>query len=152
MPGLVTDRARSGIMARVKQRGTSEEKAVAELCRQLGLTYRLNVRSLPGSPDLASKKNRWAIFVNGCFWHRHDGCAKATLPKRNADFWREKLDANRRRDARNIAELQRSGFTVLTIWGCEFADPARVRQQLQALPKRADRIGLSQFSQMPRPQ
>jgi len=79
-------------MQRVRQRGTPAEKTVARACRELGLRYRLNVKSLPGSPDLANKAQGWAIFVHGCFWHRHRHCAKTTTPKRNARFWREKFE------------------------------------------------------------
>ena len=133
MPDQVTDSARSALMRRVRQRGTPGEVRVAAVCREIGLTYRLNVRSLPGSPDLASKTYRWAIFVNGCFWHRHEGCHKATMPKRNAGFWQHKFDANCRRDAIKSEALGRLGFTVLTIWECETVDAALIRRQLRRL-------------------
>lgn len=133
MPDLVTDIARSALMRRVRQRGTPGEVRVAATCREIGLTYRLNVRSLPGSPDLASKTYRWAIFVHGCFWHRHAGCRKATMPKRNAAFWQDKFDANCRRDDMKSEALRRLGFTVLTIWECETVDSALIRHRLRRL-------------------
>jgi DNA mismatch endonuclease (patch repair protein) len=123
-------------MQRVRQRGTPAERIVAGVCRELGLRYRLNVRSLAGSPYLANKARRWAIFVHGCFWHQHQGCPKATMPKRNAAFWREKFEANRRRDAAKIEALRSAGFSVAVVWECETADLERLRRRLQIWPKR----------------
>lgn len=82
------DPATSARMARVKQKGTKIETMVAIVLRELGLHYRKNVRQLPGSPDFANRTRGWAIFVNGCFWHHHTGCRKATTPKTNTDFWK----------------------------------------------------------------
>lgn len=90
----------------------------AILLRQ-GIRYRRNVKSLPGSPDFASKKGKWAIFVMGCFWHQHRGCRRATLPKRNHTFWVEKFAANRRRDAAKIKALRAGGVRVYLIWECQ---------------------------------
>src|SRR5262245_26089442 len=116
---LATDPARRALMQRVRQRGTPAEKAVACACRELGLRYRLNVKSLPGSPDLANKAQGWAIFVHGCFWHRHARCRRATTPKRNAHFWREKFEANRVRDALKARQLKSAGYRIVVIWQCE---------------------------------
>jgi DNA mismatch endonuclease (patch repair protein) len=109
---------------------------MAAICRSLGLRYRLNVKSLPGSPDLSNKKNRWAIFVHGCFWHRHPGCPRTTTPKRNAHFWREKFEANRKRDATKIVALEAAGFTVAVVWECETDDLRNLRRRFQRWPKR----------------
>jgi DNA mismatch endonuclease Vsr len=88
--------------------------------------YRLNVRSLPGSPDFANKRRKWAIFVHGCFWHQHTGCRRATVPKTNAEFWLEKFRRNRERDATAIHALRRLGFRVGVIWECEIRDVERL--------------------------
>lgn len=152
MPDVVTDSARSALMRRVRQRGTPGEKRVATVCRQLGLTYRLNVRSLPGSPDLANKTYRWAIFVSGCFWHQHPGCAKATMPKRNAAFWQDKLAGNVRRDAGKTEALRNLEFTVLTIWDCETVDPALIGRRVQEMTAIAATSSRKRPFQMPRPQ
>ncbi|MGE5486906.1 MAG: very short patch repair endonuclease [bacterium] len=133
---LVSDPERRQLMRRVRQRGTPAELAVAKLCRELGLAYRCNVRSLPGSPDLANKKGRWAIFVHGCFWHQHEGCPKATMPKRNAKFWREKFVGNRARDARKIAQLCSLGYQVLVVWQCQAEDRQALRRRLQSWANR----------------
>ena len=106
-------------MSRVRQRGTAAELAVGKLLRESGLSYRLNVKSLPGSPDFANRLRRWAIFVHGCFWHHHTACQRATVPKSNRTFWSKKFADNRRRDARDIRLLRRRGFRVLIVWECE---------------------------------
>ncbi len=112
---------RSRLLGRVRQARTAPEEAVAALLRARGLAYRRGVRALPGSPDFANRARRWAIFVNGCFWHRHTGCRRATLPKNNRAFWAAKFAANRTRDAVAIRRLRASGFRVLVIWECEVA-------------------------------
>ena len=133
MARLPTDESRSALMKRVRRSGTEAEQVVAAACRSLGLSYRLNVRSLPGSPDLANKSNRWAVFVNGCYWHHHTGCARATIPKRNHEFWLEKFGANRRRDARKINSLRALGFRVLVVWECQTMDAAMLADRLSNL-------------------
>ncbi|MDX2290076.1 MAG: very short patch repair endonuclease [Hyphomicrobiaceae bacterium] len=130
MGHLPTDPVRSALMKRVRQSGTPAELVVAKVCHSLGLSYRRNVCSLPGSPDLANKKGRWAIFVNGCYWHHHTGCMRATVPTRNKAFWTEKFRANRRRDAAKIRQLRAAGYRVVLVWECEVADEARLRSRL----------------------
>ena len=132
-----TDAARSALMARVRQQGTGPERAVAILLRSLGLSYRKNVRGLPGSPDFANKRKRWAVFVHGCFWHGHKGCRFATIPKRNRDFWLEKFARNRARDAGAVRELRRRGFKVSIVWGCE-VDEVGPRLSKVLEPRRID--------------
>jgi DNA mismatch endonuclease (patch repair protein) len=119
------DAARSALMGRVRQRDTRPEQAVALALRSLGIAYRKNVRSLPGSPDFANKSRKWAVFVHGCFWHRHTGCRRATTPKANRDFWLAKFATNRTRDARAIRALRAMGFRVAIIWECSVADAER---------------------------
>lgn len=113
------DAATSARMARIRQRGTKIETIVAAELRRLGLFYRKNVKRLPGSPDFANRSRRWAVFVNGCFWHRHTGCGRATIPKSNVEFWEKKFEANRQRDARAIKRLRREGYRVVLIWECQ---------------------------------
>lgn len=117
---------RSRLLGRVKQTKTKPEEAVAAILRDLGLAYRRNVKGLPGSPDFANRKRGFAIFVNGCFWHAHTGCRRATTPKNNRAFWVAKFAANRARDAAAIGALRRAGFTVVVIWECG-VDRARAR-------------------------
>lgn len=111
--------ATSARMAGIRQKGTKIETAVATILRELGLHYRKNVKNLPGSPDFANRSGHWAIFVNGCFWHHHSGCRKATVPKSNTKFWTIKFRDNRRRDARAIHRLRHEGYRVVIIWECQ---------------------------------
>jgi DNA mismatch endonuclease (patch repair protein) len=135
VPRLVTTPGRGALMRRVRREGTPAEDRVAALCRELGFYYRRNVRCLPGSPDLANKSKRWAVFVNGCFWHRHTGCKRAAVPKRNHNFWIEKFAANRRRDASKARLLRAAGYRVVLVWECEADDEARLRRRLSNLRK-----------------
>ena len=120
-------------MANIRQRGTAPELAVREVASSLGIRYRLHNRDLPGSPDLANRTQKWAVFVHGCFWHRHHGCSKTTSPTRNADFWEEKFQANIRRDRRVTAALRKSGHRVIVIWECKTTSVERVRKSLSPL-------------------
>src|SRR5690349_851996 len=104
-------------MRAVRTSGTSLELLVRQIVRSMGVRYRTNVTNLPGKPDLANKTQGWAILVNGCMWHGHT-CAKERQPKVNVDFWHDKIQTNRRRDARNRKQLGKAGLAVLTIWQC----------------------------------
>jgi DNA mismatch endonuclease (patch repair protein) len=115
----LTTADRSRLMGRVRQAKTCPEEAVAVWLRAHQLRYRRNVRSLPGRPDFANKRAGFAIFVHGCFWHRHPGCSRATTPSRNRAFWMDKFAANVTRDAARGAELEQAGFRTITVWECE---------------------------------
>lgn len=128
----------SARLAKVPQRGTAPELAVRRCVSSLGLRYTINNRDLPGSPDLANRTKRFAIFVHGCFWHRHPGCAKATVPKTNRAFWKAKFERNRARDRSALTALRARGYVAFVIWECEVADAAalvkRLRLQLRGRP------------------
>lgn len=128
---LLTDVLTSRKMSRVRREGTAPELAVRKIVSGLGYGYRLGNKSLPGSPDLANRRHCWAIFVHGCFWHRHHGCPKATTPKRNRSFWQEKFGRNRQRDRRVIQQLERGGFRTLIVWECELVDERQVARVLR---------------------
>lgn len=117
---------RSQIMALVRSKDTRPEMAVRKLVWNLGYRYRLHRRDLPGCPDLVFSGSRKVIFVHGCFWHRHKGCALARLPKSRLDFWGPKLESNALRDKRNKRALARRGWRVLTVWECELKNVDRV--------------------------
>ncbi len=137
LPYLVpTDPARSELMRRVRQRRTKAEDQVAAILRGMGLSYRRNVRSLPGSPDFANKSHMWAVFVNGCFWHHHIGCVRATVPTRNRKYWTEKFTDNQTRDETKRGILASMGFLVVVIWECEAMNLEETRQKLRKLRKR----------------
>lgn len=118
-PALEVDEATSLRLGRVRQRDTKPEQAVRAILRALGLRYRTSNRDLPGAPDVANRTRRWAVFVHGCYWHHHRGCRRATVPKRNAEFWLEKFANNRRRDARALRGLRAMGYRTLVVWECE---------------------------------
>jgi len=92
---------------------------VRKAAHRLGLRFRLHVKPLPGRPDLVLPKWRTVIFVNGCFWHRHPGCKRTTIPKSNTEFWQRKFAANVQRDQINYARLEESGWRVLIVWQCQ---------------------------------
>ena len=114
--------ARSALMSRVRGKNTRPEIIVRKLVFAAGYRYRLHVRKLPGSPDLVFPSRKKVIFVHGCFWHRHDDCVAARLPKTRVDFWSDKLNGNKARDVRDSDALIQAGWQVLVIWECELAD------------------------------
>ncbi len=124
------DPDRSALMSRVKAKGTKPELNVRRVAHGLGYRYRLHRRDLPGSPDLVFPGRRKALFVHGCFWHRHQGCRKTTMPKTRAKFWQRKFDDNVRRDERVIAALRELGWDVLVVWECETSDEDLLRRTL----------------------
>ena len=115
-------------MALIRGRDTKPELRVRKALHSAGLRYRLHDRRLPGVPDLVFPARRIALFVHGCFWHRHPGCAATRLPKSRLDFWAPKLAGNVERDARQQAELIARGWTVMVIWECETRDPTKLAE------------------------
>lgn len=130
---LVTDPETSARLARIRQKNTSPELAVRRVLHELGLRFRVTNRDLPGSPDIANRRNRWAVFVHGCFWHRHAGCSRATTPKRNRSFWLAKFEANQRRDRRVARQLRALGYRVVTVWECQTPESDRMKARLARL-------------------
>jgi len=122
---------RSARMALVRGKDTKPELLVRRLVHGMGYRYRLHRRNLPGTPDLVFPSRGKIIFIHGCFWHRHMGCALARLPKSRGEFWLSKLTANAERDARNERELRRRGWGVLTIWECELGDISKLANRIR---------------------
>lgn len=122
-------------MADIRQHGTTPELVVRRLVTSLGMRYRVKNRDLPGNPDLANRSKRWAIFVHGCYWHRHPGCKLASTPKRNRDFWVAKFERNVVRDRAATAELHHLGFDVLLVWECETREPVQTLERLRRWAK-----------------
>lgn len=116
----LTKEKRSALMSRVRNRGTEAELFVRRAVWNAGFRYRLNVRKLPGSPDLVLKRYRTAVLVQGCFWHGHS-CPKGRRPASNREFWDQKLEGNIERDIANQAELRDLGWTVVLIWECQLS-------------------------------
>lgn len=121
MVDTLTPVERSGLMARVRSKDTRPEILVRSLIHAMGYRFRLHVRKLPGSPDLVFPRLRKVLFVHGCFWHRHPNpeCKIARLPKSRQEFWRPKLEGNRRRDKRQQEALLDLGWRFMVVWECE---------------------------------
>ena len=122
MVDTVSPEVRSRIMAQVKSKGMKPEMRVRRLLHGLGYRYRLHRSDLPGRPDLVFPSRRKVVFVNGCFWHYHPGCARVRIPATNRDYWIAKLERNRARDERNLSLLEEMGWSALTAWECELRD------------------------------
>lgn len=123
MGDVFTPQQRSAVMRRVKGRDTAPEMKVRRLLRGAGIGYRLGGCGLPGRPDVVMKGRRTVLFVHGCFWHGHDCPRGARQPRSNADYWIAKIDRNRARDGRVVAELEAEGWRVLTLWEREQKAP-----------------------------
>ena len=127
MVDRLTRERRSWNMSRIRGRNTGPELRLRSLLHRAGFRFTLHAKQLPGRPDVVLPKYRTAIFVHGCFWHRHLDCRNATTPSTRREFWQDKLDGNVSRDVRNQAALEAAGWTVLTVWECELkADAAGV--------------------------
>ena len=131
-PDTLTPAERSERMARIRGRDTGPERRVRRVLTALGFRYRLHYSKLPGRPDIAFPGRRKVIWVHGCFWHRHPGCALARLPKSRLDFWKPKLEENRSRDLRNQAEVHAAGWEALVVWECELSDESAVAARLKS--------------------
>lgn len=120
-------------MGRVRQRDTTPELRVRRALHAMGARFRLQRRDLPGTPDIVLPRRRLAIFVHGCFWHRHDGCRMASTPKTRVDFWSAKFARNVERDRDNVEKLEALGWRVATVWECETRNPAKLARGLAAI-------------------
>ena len=119
MPDVLTPAQRHRCMSHIRSKATKPEILVRKWLWAHGYRYRLNVKSVPGKPDIFMRKYRTAIFVNGCFWHGHEGCKMFVLPKTNTEFWQAKIEQNRTRDTRIYEELMLAGWQVIVLWQCK---------------------------------
>ena len=119
MADVMTPEQRSRCMAAIKGKDTKPELIVRKYLFSRGLRFRVQVRKLSGNPDIVLPKYKTVIFVNGCFWHGHEGCKYFRLPKSNVEFWEAKIERNVARDVRNEAELKALGWRVVRVWECE---------------------------------
>lgn len=112
---------RSEVMSKIRSKNTKPEIILRKALFAKGYRYRINYKKLPGSPDIALPKYKTAIFVHGCFWHGHEGCKIAHIPKSNSGFWEQKLARNKERDRLNNQEISLLGWKVVTVWECEIS-------------------------------
>jgi DNA mismatch endonuclease, patch repair protein len=124
---------RSWNMGRVRGKDTTPELVVRRLAHRLGLRFRLHASNLPGRPDLVLPKYKVAIFVHGCFWHRHEGCRRTTIPATRREFWLTKFSDTVKRDRRNETALQDLGWNVLVVWECEVKKLDELATRLEQL-------------------
>ena len=133
-------------MAAIKGKDTKPEMIVRKYLFSRGLRFRVQVRKLPGTPDIVLPKYRTAIFVNGCFWHGHEGCKYFRLPKSNVEFWKEKIERNIERDKESMQALFDLGWKVIRVWECELRNKADREDTLNKIYNSitsADRSGYS---------
>ena len=118
---------RSYNMSRIKGRKTKPEEIIAKYLFSQGFRYRRNVKKLPGTPDIVLKKYKTVIFVNGCFWHMHEGCKYFVWPKDNSEFWKNKLLTNKERDEKEKKGIEELGWKVIVVWECQLKKAERER-------------------------
>ncbi|MEG6503341.1 MULTISPECIES: very short patch repair endonuclease [unclassified Desulfovibrio] len=137
---VLTPEQRHKNMSRIRSSNTKPEKTVRSLLHRLGYRFRLNVRKLPGTPDIVLPKYKTVIFVHGCFWHRHSGCKEASIPKTNTEKWMNKFSENIQRDNRAVQALEQAGWSVFVIWECEIKNKEQLAARIQAaLPSQEKR-------------
>lgn len=129
MTDVFTKKKRSQIMSQISGKNTKPELAVRKTLFQLGYRFRLHDKTLPGSPDIVLKRIKTAIFVNGCFWHKHD-CGKNVSPNENPVFWSKKLKENVNRQKTNITKLKLLGWKPLILWECQINKSNRLENTL----------------------
>ena len=131
----VTKARRSAMMGAVRAKHTTPEMIVGSAAHRMGLRFRLHGK-LPGKPDMVFPKWKAVIFVNGCFWHQHEGCKRAALPKSRIGFWGTKLARNVQRDNANYSRLAQMGWRVVVLWECELGRPPQIERAAVLLSRR----------------
>jgi DNA mismatch endonuclease (patch repair protein) len=123
MADVHTPEQRSYNMSRIRSKNTKPEELVRKYLFSQGFRYRKNDVRLPGKPDIVLPKYKTVIFVNGCFWHAHEGCKYFVWPKNNEEFWKNKITGNIRRDSDNYMKLGQMGWNVIVVWECQLKKP-----------------------------
>lgn len=130
---IVSPQRRSEMMSRIRGKETKPEIAVRKAAHRMGYRFRLHRRDLPGSPDLVFPVRKTALFVHGCFWHRHEGCRLAYNPKSNVEFWQTKFKNNVARDTRVEGQIKRLGWRVAIVWECEASNSDSLGMKLRKI-------------------
>jgi DNA mismatch endonuclease (patch repair protein) len=146
MADVLTREQRHLNMSRIRARDTKPEMAIRSALHRCGFRFRVHKRDLPGRPDLVLARYRVAIFVHGCFWHGHN-CNLFKVPATRTSFWLKKIDRNRKRDAKSIADLQEMGWRVIVLWECALKGPWRcaMNDVVRAVSRRITAKGWSYF-------
>lgn len=137
MVDIYKDIKRKEIMSKIRSKNTKPEVIVRTFLFNYGFRYIKNDKRYPGKPDIVLPKYKTIIFINGCFWHGHDRCKAASLPKTREEFWRDKIEANKKRDKEIIDDLLQEGWKVIVVWECEIN--SKKKQQVR-LPKLVEEI------------
>lgn len=128
----LTPEERSLRMSLVKAKHTQPERSIEALLTKMRIGFRRHDSALPGNPDFVFPRRKKVLFVHGCFWHRHAACRNGQrMPKSRLAFWQEKLDKNKRRDAKNFRHLNRLGWGYMIVWECQLRDPKRLVNRLK---------------------
>lgn len=136
MADTVDPARRSANMAKIRGKDTAPEWKVRRVAHRMGLRFRLHRKDLPGRPDLVFPKHRLVVFVHGCFWHRHKGCRRTTMPSTRTEFWSSKFAATVERDARQMAALHVLGWRVLVLWECSLKSDEDIGRALSGAVER----------------
>ena len=136
---------RSKNMSHIRSTNSKPEEIVRQYLFSKGFRYRKNVRTLPGCPDIVLPKYHTVIFVNGCFWHGHEGCKYYVLPKTNTEFWKEKIGKNKERDLKERMQLRNMGWHVVLLWECQLKSKVR-EQNLKGLLYTLNKIVLENYN------
>lgn len=133
MADIVNKETRSRMMSGIRSKDTRPELLLRHALHARGFRYRLHPKTVSGRPDLILPKHGAAVFVHGCFWHRHEGCRFASTPATRPEFWAAKFAANIRRDRRVLATLSEEGWRIATVWECALKKEANVRLAVEKL-------------------
>src|SRR5690606_37354154 len=134
MSDVHNPKTRSYNMSRIRGKDTKPEIIVRKFLHGHGYRYRLHDKKLPGKPDLVLKKYQTVVFIHGCFWHGHESCKYFVVPKTRTEFWLNKINGNRKKDAESISALKKQGWKVTTVWECELKRDKR-ESKLKSLIK-----------------
>ena len=138
---IYSKQKRSNIMSKIRGQKTKPELAVRKFLFSKGFRYRINDERYPGKPDIVLPKYHTAIFVHGCFWHGHEGCKAATLPKTNTDFWKEKIGHNILRDRKDVELFKNAGWNGIIVWNCEINTQRKREERFARLIEEIIQIG-----------
>lgn len=137
---ILTRAERSHRMSLIRSKNTKPEVALRSMLHAQGYRFRIHRRDLAGSPDVVFPSRRKVIFVHGCFWHGHEGCKVANVPKTRTEYWQLKFAKNKARDRENEDRLRNLGWNIMVVWECELREKARLLKRVAAFlgpPKRA---------------
>lgn len=129
----ISKKHRSWNMSKIRSKDTKPEIAVRSILHKMGYRFRLGAKDVPGKPDVVLRRYKTAVFVHGCFWHRHEGCKFAYTPKSNVAFWEEKFRRNIERDEIVGKELRKTGWLQIIVWECELSDIPKLEKRLRRL-------------------